>query len=355
MTDPKQAGVSIRNVKKNYGDVQVIRDLSVEIHAGEFLVFVGPSGCGKSTLLRMIAGLEGFEAGEIRINDRPVNDLHPSKRDIAMVFQEYALYPHMSVRKNMGFGLKMRGYPEQEVQRRIDEAAAVLQIQPLLERKPRELSGGQRQRVAMGRAIVRNPQVFLFDEPLSNLDAKLRVDMRSEIKALHQRLKTTSVYVTHDQVEAMTMADRIVVLNKGEIEQLGTPLELYNAPVSRFVASFLGSPPMNFLPVTVVGGQIALPGGSSMAHAGGGAGACELGIRPENLSIVAADGAPVRGEVTLIEPLGADTLITVKSGEQRLIVRVIGASPLQLGASVGLSWNPRDHHLFEGESGLRMT
>ena len=187
------AGVSIRNVKKNYGDVPVIRDLSVEIQAGEFLVFVGPSGCGKSTLLRMIAGLEGFEAGEIRINDKPVNDLHPSKRDIAMVFQEYALYPHMSVRKNMGFGLKMRGYSVQEVDRRIAEAAAVLQIEPLLERKPRELSGGQRQRVAMGRAIVRNPQVFLFDEPLSNLDAKLRVDMRSEIKALHQRLNTTSV------------------------------------------------------------------------------------------------------------------------------------------------------------------
>ncbi len=297
-----QAGVSIRNVKKNYGDVKVIRDLSVEIQAGEFLVFVGPSGCGKSTLLRMIAGLESFESGEIRINDKPVNDLHPSKRDIAMVFQEYALYPHMSVRKNMGFGLKMRGYPETEINRRIDEAAAVLQIQPLLERKPRELSGGQRQRVAMGRAIVRNPQVFLFDEPLSNLDAKLRVDMRSEIKALHQRLKTTSVYVTHDQVEAMTMADRIVVLNKGEIEQLGTPLELYNAPVSRFVASFLGSPPMNFLPVTVDGGRIELPGGMSLAAAGGTASAmascaAELGIRPENLSLVAADDtALVRGE-----------------------------------------------------------
>jgi ABC-type sugar transport system ATPase subunit len=355
MTDPKQAGVSIRNVKKNYGDVQVIRDLSVEIQAGEFLVFVGPSGCGKSTLLRMIAGLEGFESGEIRINDRPVNDLHPSKRDIAMVFQEYALYPHMSVRKNMGFGLKMRGYPEQEVQRRIEEAAAILQIQPLLERKPRELSGGQRQRVAMGRAIVRNPQVFLFDEPLSNLDAKLRVDMRSEIKALHQRLKTTSVYVTHDQVEAMTMADRIVVLNKGEIEQLGTPLELYNAPVSCFVASFLGSPPMNFLPVTVGGGRIQLPGGASIAHEGGGTGAADLGIRPENLTIVADDAALVRGEVTLIEPLGADTLITVKSGEQRMIVRVIGASALKLGAAVGLAWNPRDHHLFEGASGQRMT
>ena len=358
MTESPTAGVSIRNVKKNYGDVKVIGDLSVEIQAGEFLVFVGPSGCGKSTLLRMIAGLEGFEAGEIHINDTLVNDLHPSKRDIAMVFQEYALYPHMSVRKNMGFGLKMRGYAEQEIERRIGDAAAILQIEALLERKPRELSGGQRQRVAMGRAIVRNPKVFLFDEPLSNLDAKLRVDMRSEIKALHQRLKTTSVYVTHDQVEAMTMADRIVVLNKGEIEQLGTPLELYAAPVSRFVASFLGSPPMNFLPVEVRAGSVDLLNGRSTTHACASAftGAAELGIRPENLRIVTgSDAALVHGEVTLIEPLGADTLITVMAQKHKLIARVIGASSLRLGEQVGLTWTPQDHHLFEGSSGRRMT
>ena len=350
------AGVSVRNVKKNYGEVRVIRDLSVEIRAGEFLVFVGPSGCGKSTLLRMIAGLEGFESGEIWINDQCVNDLHPSKRDIAMVFQEYALYPHMSVRRNMGFGLKMRGYPAQEVDRRIADAAAILQIEPLLERKPRELSGGQRQRVAMGRAIVRNPQVFLFDEPLSNLDAKLRVDMRSEIKALHQRLKTTSIYVTHDQVEAMTMADRIVVLNKGEIEQVGTPLELYQRPVSRFVAGFLGSPPMNFIPVRVDAGRVDLRNGQSLAQASQVSGDAELGIRPEDLRLVAPDApASLLGEVTLIEPLGADTLITVKGPTGRLIVRVIGSSPLRLGEAVGLTWDPKDHHLFEATSGQRMT
>ena len=356
MNDSPLAGVSIRHVKKNYGDVQVIGDLSVEIQAGEFLVFVGPSGCGKSTLLRMIAGLEGFEAGEIHINSTLVNNLHPSKRDIAMVFQEYALYPHMSVRKNMGFGLKMRGYAEQEIERRIGDAAAILQIEALLERKPRELSGGQRQRVAMGRAIVRNPKVFLFDEPLSNLDAKLRVDMRSEIKALHQRLKTTSVYVTHDQLEAMTMAARIVVLNKGEIEQVGTPLDLYNAPVSRFVAGFLGSPPMNFLPVQVQAGRVDLLNGRSLAHAGAFTGAAELGIRPEDLTVVAdQDAALVLGDVTLIEPLGADTLITVKAQTHKIIVRVIGASALRLGDEVGLAWNAQDHHLFAGTSGRRVT
>jgi ABC-type sugar transport system ATPase subunit len=356
MIDPLMAGVSIRNVKKNFGDVKVIRDLSVEIQAGEFLVFVGPSGCGKSTLLRMIAGLESFESGEIYINDKRVNDLHPSMRDIAMVFQEYALYPHMSVRKNLGFGLKMRDYPAQEIDRRIEDVAAILQIEPLLERKPRELSGGQRQRVAMGRAIVRNPQVFLFDEPLSNLDAKLRVDMRSEIKALHQRLKTTSVYVTHDQVEAMTMADRIVVLNKGEIEQLGTPLELYNMPVSRFVAGFLGSPPMNFLPVLLHPGRIDLLNGLKIPYTGSFLGAAELGIRPENLSVVTdSDNALILGNVSLIEPLGADTLITIKSETHKFVVRVIGSSLMQLGDRAGLTWSPNDHHLFEGASGKRLT
>ena len=355
MNDSPLAGVSVRNVKKRYGEVRVIDNLSVEIQAGEFLVFVGPSGCGKSTLLRMIAGLEGFEAGEIYINDKLVNALHPSRRDIAMVFQDYALYPHMSVRKNMGFGLKMRKYPTEEVERRISEAAAILQIEPLLERKPRELSGGQRQRVAMGRAIVRNPQVFLFDEPLSNLDAKLRVDMRSEIKALHQRLKTTSVYVTHDQVEAMTMADRIVVLNKGEIEQLGTPLDLYQMPVSRFVAGFLGSPPMNFIPVRLTPGHVDLLNGQSIAHAGEASSDAELGIRPENLRIVTpSEPALLRGEVSLIEPLGADTLITVTSASSRIIVRVIGSSPLRVGENVGLAWTTQDHHLFDVPSGKRI-
>ena len=245
------SGVSIRRVAKSFGDVKVIHDLSIDIRDGEFLVFVGPSGCGKSTLLRMVAGLEGFQSGEIAIGDRVVNQLPARDRDVAMVFQDYALYPHMTVRNNLGFGLKMREFERVEIDRRVDDAARILQIEHLLQRRPRELSGGQRQRVAMGRAMVRNPKVFLFDEPLSNLDAKLRVDMRTEIKSLHQRLKTTSIYVTHDQVEAMTMADRIVVLDAGHILQVGTPLQLYHDPQTRFVAGFLGAPAMNFLPVQI--------------------------------------------------------------------------------------------------------
>ena len=349
-------GVSIRNVKKNYGDVKVIHDLSVDILEGEFLVFVGPSGCGKSTLLRMIAGLESFESGEIHINGKLVNNLHPSQRDIAMVFQEYALYPHMSVRKNMGFGLKMRGHSAEEIEKRIQGAASILQINPLLERKPRELSGGQRQRVAMGRAIVRNPQVFLFDEPLSNLDAKLRVDMRSEIKALHQRLKTTSVYVTHDQVEAMTMADRIVVLNKGHIEQVGTPRALYHMPVSRFVAGFLGSPPMNFLPVKLEHGRIDLLNGKTTGSSGDWSGQAELGIRPEKITVTSEpSGGLIEGAVSLIEPLGADTLLTVERPDMKVIVRVVGDSPLALGAQVGLRWHEDDQHLFDSSTGQSMS
>ena len=349
-------GVLIKNVKKSYGDVHVIHDLSVEIRDGEFLVFVGPSGCGKSTLLRMIAGLESFDQGQIFINEKLVNDLHPSKRDIAMVFQDYALYPHMSVRKNMGFGLKMRGFDAQEVEKSIHKAASILQIEHLLERKPKELSGGQRQRVAMGRAIVRNPQVFLFDEPLSNLDAKLRVDMRSEIKALHQRLKTTSVYVTHDQVEAMTMADRIVVLNKGNIEQVGTPLELYHKPISHFVAGFLGSPPMNFIPVTLDGTHLDLLNGKKLEFTQEYVGSAVLGIRPEKLQITKdADSGFLTGNIFLIEPLGSDTLLTVLIGQEKLIVRVIGDSEFNLNDEVGLSWNLTEQHLFNSASGLRIS
>ena len=349
-------GVLIKNVKKSYGDVHVIHDLSVEIRDGEFLVFVGPSGCGKSTLLRMIAGLESFDQGQIFINEKLVNDLHPSKRDIAMVFQDYALYPHMSVRKNMGFGLKMRGFDAQEVEKSIHKAASILQIEHLLERKPKELSGGQRQRVAMGRAIVRNPQVFLFDEPLSNLDAKLRVDMRSEIKALHQRLKTTSVYVTHDQVEAMTMADRIVVLNKGNIEQVGTPLELYHKPISHFVAGFLGSPPMNFIPVKLDETHLDLLNGKKLEFTQEYVGPAVLGIRPEKLQITKdADSGFLNGNIFLIEPLGSDTLLTVLIGQEKLIVRVIGDSEFNLNDEVGLSWNLTEQHLFNSANGLRIS
>ena len=349
--------VSIRTVSKQYGTVEVIRDLSVEVLAGEFLVFVGPSGCGKSTLLRMIAGLEGFQTGEIAIDGKVVNALHPSERDIAMVFQDYALYPQMTVRGNMGFGLKMRKYAADEIKRRVADTAAILQIEHLLERRPRELSGGQRQRVAMGRAIVRNPKVFLFDEPLSNLDAKLRVDMRSEIKALHMRLKTTSVYVTHDQVEAMTMADRIVVLNAGRIEQIGTPLELYHQPQTRFVAGFLGAPAMNFLPVTVDGDAIRLPGGAALARGEQGErreGAAELGVRPERIRVVAnAAEAHLRGTVSVLEPLGADTLVTVDCAGHVVVARLPGDCSLRLGEPVLLALDTDNLVLFDPQTGRR--
>jgi multiple sugar transport system ATP-binding protein len=315
------SGVSISKVVKRYGEVEVIHGLSLDIRPGEFMVLVGPSGCGKSTLLRMIAGLESFQDGEIAIGGRRVNDLPARDRDIAMVFQEYALYPHMTVEQNMGFGLKMRNVPRPEIKARVAAAAAILQIEPLLARRPRALSGGQRQRVAMGRAIVRAPQVFLFDEPLSNLDAKLRIDMRTEIKRLHQRLGATMVYVTHDQVEAMTMADRIVVLNAGRIEQIGTPQELYRDPATRFVAGFIGAPTMNFVPATVTGDRVVLPGGGTMSLDGRRLpdGPIVLGVRPEHLSEATGELDAV---VDVVEPLGSDTLVTVKLGDATLTARL---------------------------------
>ena len=323
------AQVSLRKVVKMYeGDVQAVKGIDLEIADHEFVVLVGPSGCGKSTTLRMIAGLEEITSGDIAIGGAVVNDIPPRDRDIAMVFQNYALYPHMSVFDNMAFGLTLRKFPKSEIKRRVDEAARILDITPLLDRKPKALSGGQRQRVAMGRAIVRDPKVFLFDEPLSNLDAKLRVQMRTEIKKVHQTVRTTTVYVTHDQVEAMTLADRVVVMNHGVIEQVGPPQELYHNPATRFVAGFIGSPAMNFLPARVENGAVHLPGGAVLpipearrtryAEAQG----LELlfGIRPEHLTDH-RPGLPNRAEITItpevIEPMGMETLAHFHLGEAR--------------------------------------
>ncbi|MFZ8941217.1 MAG: ABC transporter ATP-binding protein, partial [Gemmobacter sp.] len=302
------AEVEIRALRKSYGSVAVVHGVDVDIADGQFVVLVGPSGCGKSTLLRMIAGLEGITGGTIRIGGRVVNNLPPAERDIAMVFQNYALYPHKTVAANMGFPLRMKGMAKPEIETRVAKAAAILGLEPYLARFPRELSGGQRQRVAMGRAIVRDPQVFLFDEPLSNLDAKLRVQMRSEIRELHQRLGTTTVYVTHDQIEAMTMADRIVVMRDGHIAQVGAPLEVYDRPANVFVAGFIGSPAMNLLPATVAGGGEVEVGGTRLAApevAGLAPGtAVTYGVRPEHLDL-ADTGLAAR--VAVVEPTGSET------------------------------------------------
>src|SRR5512146_2743330 len=305
------SSVQIRDVRKSFGGFEVLHGVSIPIEDGAFVVLVGPSGCGKSTLLRMLAGLENITSGTISIGDRVVNNVQPKERDIAMVFQNYALYPHMTVAENMGFSLKLRGASADEISKGVGRAAHILGLTELLKRYPRQLSGGQRQRVAMGRAIVRDPQVFLFDEPLSNLDAKLRVQMRIEIKELHQRLRTTSVYVTHDQIEAMTMADRIVVMHDGRVEQIGSPLELYDRPVNLFVAGFIGSPAMNFLRGTYRDegerGSVVLAGGSSIAAptvpiATGTP--VVFGVRPEHLAL--SDGAAgLAGEVAVVEPTGA--------------------------------------------------
>jgi multiple sugar transport system ATP-binding protein len=328
------AAVTLKAVRKSFGSTEVVHGVDVSIEDGEFCVLVGPSGCGKSTLLRMIAGLEEISGGEVRIGDRVVNNVAPKERDIAMVFQNYALYPHMTVYDNMAFSLKLAGLPAAEVKQRAHEAAQILGLMEYLQRYPRQLSGGQRQRVAMGRAIVRKPQVFLFDEPLSNLDAKLRVAMRTEIKALHQRLTTTSIYVTHDQIEAMTMADKIVVMNGGKVEQIGTPLELYDNPANLFVAGFIGSPAMNFLPERRNGRDVL------------------VGIRPEHLA-VSTDPADLKAEVVVVEPTGADTLIFCKVAGVDVTAVVRERHEFRPGEAV--RFKPQLTYLFDPSSGARLV
>jgi multiple sugar transport system ATP-binding protein len=347
------ASVQFRNVQKAYGKVKVIHGIEFEIRDGEFVVLVGPSGCGKSTLLRMLAGLEEITGGEIGIDGRVVNELESKDRDIAMVFQSYALYPHMTVRENMGFSLRLRKADAAETARRVDEAARILNLGALLERYPRELSGGQRQRVAMGRAIVRDPKVFLFDEPLSNLDAKLRVAMRSEIKALHQRLKTTTVYVTHDQIEAMTMADRIVVMHDGIIEQIGTPLELFDRPGNLFVAQFIGSPAMNVFAGTVRGGAVEALGARWPLPAGLGqeGQGVSYGIRPTDLRL-AEDG--IAATVEVVEPTGAETELLLTVGGEKLVAVLHGRTPAGPGDTVFLAPEAQHAHVFDGTSGRRL-
>jgi multiple sugar transport system ATP-binding protein len=355
------ATVSFQNVVKTFGKARIIHGLSFDIAEGEFVVLVGPSGCGKSTLLRMLAGLEPITGGEIMIDGRVVNDAESKDRDIAMVFQSYALYPHMTVRDNLGFSLRLRKADPKLIAERVDNAARILNLDQLLERFPRELSGGQRQRVAMGRAIVRDPKVFLFDEPLSNLDAKLRVAMRAEIKALHQRLKTTTVYVTHDQIEAMTMADRIVVMHDGIIEQIGTPLELYDRPGNLFVAQFIGSPAMN-----VAEGVLRRGGGQAWVEAlgqrwpvgalqGGADGqAVHYGVRPSDI-VPAAGGSGVPARVIVIEPTGAETELLLEVGGAQWIAVIHGRTQAQPGDTVYLGIDAASAHLFSAQDGQRLT
>jgi multiple sugar transport system ATP-binding protein len=351
------ASVELRQVRKSFGNTPVVHGVDVAIADGEFVVLVGPSGCGKSTLLRMIAGLEEITAGEIRIGERLVNNVAPKERDIAMVFQNYALYPHMKVIDNMAFSMKLAGRSRQEIRERVDKAAKILGLTDYLDRYPRQLSGGQRQRVAMGRAIVRDPQVFLFDEPLSNLDAKLRVQMRTEIKELHQRLKTTSIYVTHDQIEAMTMADKIVVMNGGRVEQIGTPLELYDQPANLFVAGFIGSPAMNFLSGKLVGAgrgvQIA-EGCMLPAPANGQADGREvvIGVRPEDFVI---GDSGVQAQVVVVEPTGADTQVYCRVAGQDVTAVSRARHTFRPGDIIALKPAEGKSYLFDPASGARIA
>ncbi len=355
------ATVSFRNVEKSFGKTKIIHGISFDISDGEFVVLVGPSGCGKSTLLRMLAGLEEISGGEIAVDGKVVNELDSKDRDIAMVFQSYALYPHMTVRDNMAFSLKLRKADAALTDKRVGDAARILNLDPLLDRYPRELSGGQRQRVAMGRAIVRDPKVFLFDEPLSNLDAKLRVSMRAEIKSLHQRLKTTTVYVTHDQIEAMTLADRIVVMHDGIIEQIGTPLELFDAPGNLFVAQFIGSPSMN-----VLTGTLRRADGKAWVEAKGerwpvssaGAGvdgqAVSYGVRPGDISLSSA-GQGIAAKVIVIEPTGAETELLLDVGGAQIVVVIHGRTLAKPDDIIRLEIDSGKTHLFDSKSGERLA
>ena len=348
------ASITLKDLVKVYGQTKVLHHIEGQINDGELVVIVGPSGCGKSTLLRMVAGLETVTNGQISIADRVVNDIEPADRDIAMVFQNYALYPHMTVRQNMAYGLKIRKVSKQEIGRRVQEAAEILEIGDYLERKPRQLSGGQRQRVAMGRAIVRDPQVFLFDEPLSNLDAKLRVQMRLEIRKLQQRLGVTSIYVTHDQVEAMTLGDRLMVLNGGYVEQFGTPIELYDRPATVFVAGFIGSPAMNLIPVQAARGSLTLGNGVRIASAASSSGPVTLGIRPEHL-LQQADG-PLRIQVGLLEHLGANTLLhgKIENSDTGITASIPGHLDAEPGSILGFTAPVERQHLFETDTGKRI-
>ncbi len=330
--------ITLTNVVKAYGQVKVLHDINLDIQDGELIVFVGPSGCGKSTLLRLIAGLDQPTGGTISINGRDVTRVAAADRGLAMVFQSYALYPHMSVRQNLAFGLENARMPKQEIDKRIAEAARMLEIEPYLERRPGQLSGGQRQRVAIGRAIVRNPTAFLLDEPLSNLDAELRISTRAELAALHERLSATMIYVTHDQIEAMTLADRIVVLRDGRIEQVGTPLELYNKPANRFVAGFIGAPRMNFLPSDV------FPGGTGST----------MGIRPQHLRRAGDGDQALSARVTLIEQLGSETVVHGNADGHRLLAVLPGQQDLRTGEEVTLAYDREHLHVFD-ENGLRVN
>ena len=361
------AGLEIRNVRKSFGATPIIHGVSIDIADGEFVILVGPSGCGKSTLLRMIAGLENVTGGEIRIGPRVVNDVPPKERDIAMVFQNYALYPHMTVADNMAFSMKLRKAPKAEIQARVGKAAGILGLEKLLDRYPRQRSGGQRQRVAMGRAIVRDPQVFLFDEPLSNLDAKLRVAMRTEIKELHQRLRTTTVYVTHDQIEAMTMADKIVVMHDGLVEQVGAPLDLYDRPDNLFVAGFIGSPAMNFVRGTITNGGFRSADGVTLPLPTRGGAPAEgrpslYGVRPEHFHL-AEGGVPV--EVVVVEPTGSETQVVVRGGggasadagargQSDMVCSFRERVAARPGETITSAPDAALVHLFDAESGKRL-